>query len=58
VGVVIIYFTAAKMQWAMQISPSALAGSLAVSGLTGVAFGFFPARRAAKLDPIVALRHE
>jgi putative ABC transport system permease protein len=57
-GVVIIYFTAAKMDWSMQVSPGALAGSLAVSGLTGVAFGFFPARRAAKLDPIVALRHE
>jgi putative ABC transport system permease protein len=57
-GVVVIYFAAAKMDWAMHISPSALAGSLAVSGLTGIAFGFFPAHRAAKLDPIVALRHE
>lgn len=29
-----------------------------VSALTGVIFGFFPARRAAKLDPIDAVRHE
>jgi putative ABC transport system permease protein len=55
---VIIYFAAAKMQWVVHVSPSALMGSLAVSGLTGITFGFFPARRAAKLDPIVALRHE
>jgi putative ABC transport system permease protein len=46
------------MEWEMHLSPASLAVSLGVSGLTGIAFGFFPARRAAKLDPIVALHHE
>jgi len=39
-------------------SPDIALVSMAVSGGIGVVFGFFPARSAAKLDPIVALRRE
>jgi putative ABC transport system permease protein len=36
----------------------AVALAVGVSGLTGLFFGFWPARRAAMLDPIQALRTE
>ena len=32
--------------------------AFAISALIGVVFGYFPARRAASLNPIDALRHE
>ncbi|MEZ0229758.1 MAG: ABC transporter permease [Planctomycetota bacterium] len=43
--------------WTTIISPSSIVLGLGVSMATGVLSGIFPARRAAYLDPIAALRH-
>ena len=57
-GAAVVFVAAQIQHWEMHVNVMALFVSLAVSGITGVTFGFFPARRAAKLDPIVALHHE
>ncbi|WP_233255933.1 ABC transporter permease [Falsiroseomonas bella] len=44
--------------WPVLIQWDAVALAVGVSGLTGLFFGFWPARRAAMLDPIQALRSE
>ncbi len=44
--------------WPMVVNPNSVVIAFAVSVTVGVFFGFYPARKASRLDPIDALRYE
>ncbi|HRD74819.1 MAG TPA: ABC transporter permease [Hyphomicrobiaceae bacterium] len=57
-GGIVAFIVATSAQWPILISKEAILVAMAAAAATGIFFGFFPARRAAYLNPIDALRSE
>ncbi len=56
-GVGAAYLISNAAGWPLLIQPESILLAVAFSGLVGVFFGWYPALRASRLDPIEALRH-
>jgi putative ABC transport system permease protein len=53
-----LYVTEHGFHTATAVSPIMLVVAVAMAAITGIAFGFGPARRASMLDPVIALKSE
>jgi putative ABC transport system permease protein len=57
-GLLVSFLIPQMLGWPTMVSTPAIVGSVVFSAAVGIFFGYYPARKAAALDPIDALRHE
>jgi len=57
-GITVASFVSSLARWPTLVQPSAVVLAFGFATMIGLFFGFYPARRAASLDPIESLRYE
>jgi ABC-type antimicrobial peptide transport system permease subunit len=58
IGIVTARTLTAVLDWPTEITLLTLASAFGIAAIVGILFGYYPARRASRLDPIESLRYE